>query len=421
MSLEGQRILHYTILSQLETGGMGEIYLARDERFPRYVAFKAIQIDYSHSSDVAAAQEGAQMFLREAQMIAQFNHRHILQLYDVGEHHTQNTLLMYMVMPYCSEGSLFDWLKKHYIQLPLLPQDVADIISQVADALQHAHTQGIVHQDVKPSNLLVQGEAHQINQLHLQLADFGVAKLLATTSENQEIRGTPLYMAPEQWIGQATPATDQYALAVMAYELLSGRLPFAGSNQQQLWYQHKNVQPHPPGTFNSAIPFELDSVILRALQKNPEQRFKSIALFARAFQQAISGDAETNPPRVDPLVRIPPTANAFPRSDEYQTPQMPQPKTGISSIFKPTTESLNNKLSSKRPGTERKAHQFAHRWLYLRVKLRPFRPSAQQVLFLLRRAQGKHKQQPQTLLPLRQHRLPLQPPLPGRQQRPMRR
>jgi serine/threonine protein kinase len=328
MSLEGQRILYYTILQRLDAGGMGEIYLARDERFPRKVALKAIQIDYSQYSNVEAAQEGAKLFLREAQAIAQFNHRHILQLYDVGQLHIQNTLLMYMVMPYCSEGSLTDWLQRKRIPLPLPPQDVAYIVSQAADALQHAHNQGIIHQDVKLSNFLVQDEVHQINQLHLQLADFGVAKLLATTSESQDIRGTPLYMAPEQWEGQAVPATDQYALAIMAYELLTGRPPFAGTNPQQLWYQHKHVQPRPPSAFNSAIPLELDAVILRALQKNPEQRYRSINLFAQAFQRALITNTIAPSPRVDPRLNIPPTANAFLLSNDQ--PQH-QPKHGIRS------------------------------------------------------------------------------------------
>jgi serine/threonine protein kinase len=332
MSLEGQRILYYTILNRLVAGGMGEIYLARDERFPRKVAIKAIQIDYSQYTNVEAAQEGARLFLREARAIAQFNHRHILQLYDVGEHQVNNTLLMYMVMPYCSEGSLTDWLQKKRIPLPLAPQDVAFIVSQAADALQHAHDQGIVHQDVKLSNFLVQDAVNQINQLHLQLADFGVAKLLTTTSESQEIRGTPLYMAPEQWEGQAVPATDQYALAVLANELLTGRPPFAGSNSQQLWYQHKHVQPRPPSAFNSAIPLELDSVMLRALQKNPEQRFRSISLFAQAFQRAVISNTADVSRYTDQHVNVPPTANAFQLQADHPTPQTRQ-GTGGRTIF----------------------------------------------------------------------------------------
>jgi serine/threonine protein kinase len=327
MSLEGQRIAHYSIIRRLDSGGMGEIYLARDERFPRNVAIKAIQIDYSQYSTIEDAQEGARLFLREAQSIAQFYHQHILQIYDFGEQHYQNVLLMYMVMPYCSEGSLTDWLQKRHIPLPLPPQDITYIISQAADALQHAHDQGIVHQDVKPSNFLVQKNVDQVYQLQLQLADFGVAKLLATTSKSQEIRGTPLYMAPEQWEGQAVPATDQYALAVMTYELLTGRPPFAGTNSQQLWYQHKHVQPRPPSTFNSAISLELDAVILRALQKNPDHRFRSITLFAKAFQRALISNTENISHHTDNLMNVPPTANAFQLHNDHPVPRT---KKGIS-------------------------------------------------------------------------------------------
>src|SRR5439155_17444161 len=119
------------------------------------------------------------------------------------------------------------------------------IVRQAASALQYAHNQKIIHQDVKPSNFLIQGEAEEVSQLNLQLADFGVAKLMTTTSESQTIRGTPDYMAPEQWEGRPVAATDQYALAVMAYELLTGRPPFVGSNQQQMWHQHSFVEPIP--------------------------------------------------------------------------------------------------------------------------------------------------------------------------------
>lgn len=328
MSLEGQHIAYYTFIRRLDSGGMGEIYLAQDDRLSRKVAIKTVQIDYSQFSNIAEAQEGARLFLREAQTIATFNHPHILQIFDVGEQHFPNMLLMYMVMPYCGEGSLTDWLQKKQIPLPLTPQDVSSIVTQAADALQHAHDQGIVHQDVKSSNFLVQKNVEQVRQLHLQLADFGVAKLLASTSKSLEIRGTPLYMAPEQWEGQPVPATDQYALAVMAYELLTGRPPFAGTNSQQLWYQHKHVQPRPPSAFNSAIPLALDSVILRALQKNPDQRFRSITLFAQAFQRALIDNTTRLSPPTNNLAYIPPTDYSLQQQHEQTARRRQHGSTG---------------------------------------------------------------------------------------------
>ncbi|TMC15831.1 MAG: serine/threonine protein kinase, partial [Chloroflexi bacterium] len=166
-------------------------------------------------------------------------------------------------------------------------KDTERIVKQAANALQHAHNHRIIHQDIKPSNFLIQGEAEHPGQLNLQLADFGVAKLMTTTSESQTIRGTPTYMAPEQWDGHPVPATDQYALAVMAYELLTGYPPFIANNNHQMWHLHYHVSPQPPSAINPTIPQELDAVLLRALSKNSDERYRSVAAFARAFQQAM--------------------------------------------------------------------------------------------------------------------------------------
>jgi serine/threonine protein kinase len=194
---------------------------------------------------------------------------------------------MFMVMPYRRQGSLADWLQKRDTARPLSLKDTERIVKQAANALQHAHNHRIIHQDIKPSNFLIQGEAEHPGQLNLQLADFGVAKLMTTTSESQTIRGTPTYMAPEQWDGHPVPATDQYALAVMTYELLTGYPPFIANNNHQMWHLHYHVSPQPPSAINPTIPQELDAVLLRALSKNSDERYRSVAAFARAFQQAM--------------------------------------------------------------------------------------------------------------------------------------
>src|SRR5207249_3251912 len=123
----------------------------------------------------------------------------------------------------------------------------------------------------------------------LLLADFGIAKMAATTSgTSQAIRGTPSSMAPEQWQRQPVPAADQYALAIIIYQLLPGRAPFQGG-PGQVMFQHMTVQPQPPSLFNPALPPAIDAVILHALAKDPQGRFPSMAAFAQAFQQAIQG------------------------------------------------------------------------------------------------------------------------------------
>ena len=287
MLTEGQQLSHYRLVRLLKSGGMGEVYLAVDTLLQRQVAIKVINTDALRYAETDAAKDAARLFLREAQAIAQLDHTNILPLYDSGEQIVDGISLMYMVMPYRQAGSLADWkrIRYGYRLLPLAA--VERIVEQAALALQHAHDRQIIHQDVKPSNFLVQGSADCPGELHLQLADFGVAKVMMMTSESQVIRGTPTYMAPEQWEGHPVPATDQYALAVMAYELLTGRPPFVGNGNQHMWHQHVHVAPGPPSVINPTLPQELDAVFLRALEKNPERRFSSVSAFAHAFQRAV--------------------------------------------------------------------------------------------------------------------------------------
>jgi serine/threonine protein kinase len=286
MQLKGQRIGQYRVLELLKRGGMGEVYLAEEEQLKRQVAIKVIWTDVSHHDDIQKAQEAVRLFLREAQTLAQFDHQHILPIFASGEGYLQGASFMYLVMPYRHEGSLTDWLHKNESE-QLSVWDVDRILQQATGALQHAHNLNIIHQDVKASNFLIHGNAQFASRLELQLADFGIAKFMTTTDKSQEIRGTPRYMAPEQWDNRPVPATDQYALAVMVYELLTGRPPFIGTTKEQLWHQHCHVQPQPPSDFNSHIPPRLDAIILRALSKRATDRFESVAAFANAFRQAI--------------------------------------------------------------------------------------------------------------------------------------
>jgi eukaryotic-like serine/threonine-protein kinase len=271
MLAEGQQISHYRLMRLLKSGGMGEVYLAVDTILHRQVAIKVINTDSLQHAETEVARDAARLFLREAQAIAQLDQTNILPLYDSGEQIVDGSSLMYMVMPYRQAGSLADWKRTHFDNNLLPLAAVVLIVDQAALALQHAHDRQIIHQDVKPSNFLVQGDADYPGELHLQLADFGVAKVMTMTSESQVIRGTPAYMAPEQWEGHPVPATDQYALAVMAYELLTGRPPFMGNGYQHMWHQHVHVAPYPPSKVNLGLPQELDAVFLRALEKKPEK------------------------------------------------------------------------------------------------------------------------------------------------------
>lgn len=303
MTLEGKQIDRYRILHMLGSGGMGDVYLAEDPRIGQQVAIKIIRTEVTPYSDEGLAKDVQRHFHREAKAIVRLDHPHILPLYDYGEEHIANMPIIYLVMPYRPEGSLSDWLHKRDTKELLSPQDVTDIVSQAADALQHAHDHHVIHQDVKPANFLVRTHQDTSSRPDLLLSDFGIARLSnATASVSQSVLGTPSYMAPEQWEGEPTPATDQYALAVMAYELLTGKLPFHGG-PTKIMYQHLHVPPRPPSTLNSELSDELDEVVLHALANLIAGKNKSEAQtlllnqagVAKASVQLSGGNTDTLP------------------------------------------------------------------------------------------------------------------------------
>src|SRR2546421_883167 len=294
MALEGLQLGQYRLLRLLGSGGMGEVYLAEDARINQQVAIKVSRIEATPYPNNSSTQDVVRLFQREAKAIASLDHPHILSLFSYGEENVNGMTVIYIVMPYRREGSFIDWLQQRGANELLSVQDVAYFIGQAADALQYAHENQIVHQDVKPSNFLIRTNKGRSKLPDLLLADFGIARLSASTSSaSHAIRGTPTYMAPEQWSGEPVYATDQYALAILAYELLAGRSPFAG-RQEQVMYQHFNVQPQPPSTFNPQLSKDINAVILKALAKQAETRFLSISAFSNAFQEATLGlDAST--------------------------------------------------------------------------------------------------------------------------------
>jgi len=293
MALEEFQDGRYRLVRLLGSGGMGEVYLMQDMRVNRQVAIKVIRSESTPYPDSTAAKDAARLFQREARAIAALEHPNILPLYDFGEETRDGKTITYMVMPYCTEGTLASWLHQRGSDL-LSPQDIAYLVEQAADALQYAHDHEVIHLDVKPSNFLLRSNRKNPNRPTLLLADFGIARSFTTVaSASLTIRGTPTSMAPEQWSSTPVPATDQYALAVMVYESLTGRPPFVGS-MEQLMFHHFTTQPPPPSTFNPHLPAALDAVLLRALAKKPEERFPSIAAFASAFEQA----AQTPPAEI---------------------------------------------------------------------------------------------------------------------------
>lgn len=288
MFLDGKRIGRYYFQSLIEQGGMGDIYLAWDSRLHRRVAIKVMSTLISGEADTVTMNEAVNLFKREARAVTMLDHPYILSLYDYGEETFDGMLLTYIVMPYRPEGSLAGWISKRRKSGKPTLFEAAHFLRQAASALQYAHDHGIIHRDVKPSNFLIVSNKQHPGRPDVQLADFGVAKFMrAISTPTGIIRGTPLYMAPEFWKGVAVPASDQYALALMIYEIITGSFPFQGDTPEQLLYQHMYVEPPPPSMLDSSIPPAIDAVLMRALTKNPANRYGSMAAFAKAFHQAL--------------------------------------------------------------------------------------------------------------------------------------
>ncbi len=295
MPLEGKQIGRYRFEQLIGRGAMGEVYLAVDPRIQQQVAVKVLQAEPSVYPATNVARE-AERFRREASAIANLRHPHIVPLYDYDETSIDESAITYLVIPYYREGSFASWLRRRGSDL-LSMEDVVYFVQQAADALQYAHNKQIIHRDVKPSNFLIDPSENP-NRPNLLLADFGISKFgMATTASGTQSLGTLTYMPPEQLHGRPTYASDQYALAIMAYELLVGRPPFEGPPPVVI-RQHMEDQPQPPSMLNPGLPRAIDHVLLRALDKKPENRYPTISEFARALQQALPGTGDI--PKIQP-------------------------------------------------------------------------------------------------------------------------
>jgi serine/threonine-protein kinase len=262
----------YTGVVGIGHGGMGEIYRATDTTLGRPVAIKVL--------DARAAADPAirERFTREALAVARLSgNPHIVAIYDVGERDERP----FIVMEYLSGGSLAERLTREGAQ----PAATAlDWLEQAASALDAAHREGIVHRDVKPANLLFdrQGRVH--------VADFGVASAagLGSVTQTGTVLGTASYLSPEQAMGErATPASDLYALAVVAFELLTGRRPFEAESVTAVAAAHVTAEVPSVTQFDPSLPRELDTVFARALAKHPSERYGSCGELVAALRAAL--------------------------------------------------------------------------------------------------------------------------------------
>ena len=263
----GRQIGHYRILRRLGTGSFATVYLAEHLYIEKLAAIKILHI--------AMNEQNYQAFLGEARINARLEHPHIVRLLDFGFSEQKP----YLVMEHAPNGTLRQLYPKGS-RMP--PQLMVHYVSQIAEALDYAHQQNVIHRDVKPENLLLNGKNE------LVLSDFGIAIVQQRQQSlpKQAIAGTPVYMAPEQFRGISLPASDQYALGVMVYEWLCGEPPFAG-NLFALSYQHTQ---QPPDNLYRRLPDispVIDDVILGALAKDPAQRFTNVRAFAAALAEAV--------------------------------------------------------------------------------------------------------------------------------------
>jgi Tol biopolymer transport system component len=273
---------HYRLERELGRGGMGAVYLAEDLKHHRRVAVKVLRPDLSASL-------GTDRFLREIEVAARLQHPAILPLHDSG----QAGGYVFYIMPYVEGESLRDRLERQG-ELPV--EETARILTEVLDALAYAHGKGVIHRDIKPDNIMLSGR-------HALLLDFGVAKAVNDSAGPEFVTttgmalGTPSYMAPEQAVAdkQVDHRADLYAVGVVGYEMLAGRRPFPGNTAQQIVVAQMTKTPDELLSHRPSVPPALASAIMRAIERNPADRWQSAADMAARLEPYVVSSGESTP------------------------------------------------------------------------------------------------------------------------------
>ncbi|MBV9258380.1 MAG: serine/threonine protein kinase [Ktedonobacteraceae bacterium] len=282
--LTGQSLGRYQIQTVLGGGLQGSVYQAYDRLREQEVALKAMQVSMMPYAVIRTSEEDANLFQQELDLLSKLEHPHIQIPSNAGRSYISGVPFVFKTMPYYPERSLALWLSRH-VQKTFSHLEIAPLVMQLAGALQCAHDHQILYQNFKLSNLLIRNQPNNIRHLHLLLSDFPVAQDGSFFSKTFE--AFP-YMAPERWEGRALPASDQYGLAAIVYELLAGRPPFQGGSEYTMRFLHLNMQPQMPSVFSPNLPPAVNHVILRGLAKRPEDRFPSVAVFAKTLQRYCS-------------------------------------------------------------------------------------------------------------------------------------
>ena len=318
--LTGKTLGNYRIIERIGRGGMATVYRAYQPALERYVAVKVI-----HPQLASDDEQFLKRFQREAKSVAALRHSNIVQVFDFG---VQDDLT-YMVMEYLEGGTLKDELNALAEKGETMPmKDVQRIFQDIASAIDYAHRQGMVHRDVKPANVMMTTKGDVI------LTDFGVARIIggAQYTVTGAVTGTPAYMSPEQGQGErGDERSDVYALSVVLYEMVTGRVPFDADTPLAVIFKHISDPLPIPRQLNPAIPIAVENVILKGLAKEPDDRYQTVAAMASALVSAIETLPEPHAPPIapldDPWAGAVEPETAIPQAEtEPQSPPPPRPQ-----------------------------------------------------------------------------------------------
>ena len=281
-----QRVLsgRYELGELIGRGGMADVFRGLDTRLGRTVAVKLLRPDLARDPQFQAR------FKREAQAVAALNHPSIVAVFDTGDHavpgdHDDSVRVPYIVMEFVSGKTIRDMVRAKDVTI----DQAIDFTLGVLSALDYSHKAGIVHRDIKPANVMFCPDSNSV-----KVMDFGIARAIAdssaTMTQTQAVVGTAQYLSPEQARGEAVDArSDLYSAGCLLYEMLTGRPPFIGDSPVSVAYQHVREIPEPASSLNPDVSAALDSVLMKALQKNRADRFQDAAAFRRALRAARSG------------------------------------------------------------------------------------------------------------------------------------